>query len=147
MDFAVFGLLILIAISAVIYHVIERHIGTISNPLYITANAIVIAAVIMLVVNLINKTSINEILRAFNISTICVAVGWVLYNICLALAYRNGAKTSTIFNITTALSSILLVLIGLILLAENFSWINGAGVFFAMLGVYFLSNQEVKDEK
>lgn len=142
----IYMLLLLIAISAVIYFTIEKNINNFKNPFFIMANAFFVSIIVILIINITLDTGLQEIFSAFNFATLTVAVGWSLYNVSLLFAYKNGAKVSSIYNIILALTSVVVIIVGLMVLNETYEIINYIGLAFTMLGVYFLVFRNKSEE-
>lgn len=151
MDLIVFALMLLITVGTVTYTIVGKHLGKIKNPFAIIMNTFFIATVIMLFIIIIEGIPISEVLSIINLPIMLVSLGWYIYNIAFVYAFKNGAKASTLYIMTTSGTSITLIIVGLSFLSETLKPINFLGIVIVMISAFLLSNnkksKEVQDEK
>lgn len=134
----------LVVISALLYHVSQKHVPKDVNPFVVLAAAYVVAIGICLTGLLLTgeNRKVSEILRGQNwLVAILLGIAAMGIELGFLYAYRSGWKVSTTATTSGSFSAIALALIGVLWFKESLTTVNMIGILLCVIGVVCINTR------
>lgn len=129
----------------VIYHLCQHNIPSTANP----AASLMVTYVLSLFLSAglffmyPAHQGVTEAFRQVSWISYVLAIGVVGLEAGFLLLYRSGWKISLAAIYSNVSVTLILIPVGVLFFKERLSWVNGLGVFFAILGIVLMNYEKV----